>query len=135
MGEQVSDFGGFAVPSPQIVTKARRANELEDLAEHGYESLDSVRSVGRGLFASPDGRLWRASPGEPVHGKRPVETSAFLTDADLNPVWFERPGTGPQTVEELERKQAADAQAADAQRQAETARLRKNGGPGHGRQL
>jgi hypothetical protein len=65
----------------------------------------------------------------PVHGKRPVETAGFLTDADLNPIWFERPETGPQTVEELERKQAADAQAADAQRQAETARLRKTAEP------
>jgi hypothetical protein len=118
---------GWGEPSEQEMHQARKAAELEKLAEK-YEQLGAMQSVGRGLWASADGRLWQ--PDRAIEGHS--ADGAFAIDQALEPVWFQRPKQGPRTVAELEVRREREAKAADRQereRQAQLKALRKTALP------
>jgi hypothetical protein len=94
-----------------------RAETLAGLARAGHEQLDGLRDVGRALFASEDGRLWQRAPGEPQRGREPG-VDAFVPAGNLNPIWYQRPRRGPQTVADLEARNA-EAAKVNAQRERE----------------
>jgi hypothetical protein len=107
-------------PSEDELRQAHRAEELEKLAAR-FEQLGAMRSVGRGLYASEDGRLWQLD--RRIEGHQP-DRNAFAIGRDLEPVWFERPPKGPQTVEQLQVRQARQAKAAEQQERDRQARLK-----------
>jgi hypothetical protein len=94
-----------------------RAETLAALARAGHEQLDGLRDVGRGLFASEDGRLWQRAPGAQPRGREPG-VDAFVPAGNLNPIWYQRPGRGPQTVAALKARNA-EAAKVNAQRERE----------------
>jgi hypothetical protein len=77
-------LSGFLAPSEQELRQAHRAGELEKLSQR-FEQLGALRSVGRGLYASQDGRLWQHDPS--LEGQNP-ERNAFTVGPDLEAIWL-----------------------------------------------
>jgi hypothetical protein len=105
-------------PSEEQRIKAHRVAQLERLIDQGHEQL-TLHDAGEIYWASDDGRLWVRMLGQPQRGFEPG-VHAFSPGSDWAPLWFERPREGqPQTVAELEQRQAT--RAANAQEQADEA--------------
>jgi hypothetical protein len=113
--ESRSTLRGYVQPSEDRLHMAAQADHLERLLEKGFEQLARIESVGEGLWATDDGRLWRYAPGLPWEGGRNPEKQAFTIGPGLEAVWFARPEKGPKTLAELEERR--EQQAKEAERQ------------------
>jgi hypothetical protein len=123
---QKGGLRGFIAPSEEDLYQARKAAELEKFAGR-FQQLTGVHHISQDLWADDTGRLWQHDAAL-EHGT----DSAFTVGTDLEAVWFRRPKSGPQTVEQWEVHRDRQAKAAEQQereRQAQLAEARKTAAP------